>query len=314
MNLSYLYFSILIYLLAIPLSAQRFEIHGGLLLKTEITLGNQNTYLKIGSQAFGTMSYGDISVESGISFSIYEFSKRHTIPITGFAYSYEFFALGGIGQNSNLIGSTLSTTNTSFIFDPEGEGGFYGIGFGFNKDVLPKSLKSYGIRRGALLMRFSNQNHQIQIAFLNDFNIGWFNGEGTDYGITGSLKIGFTRIHNNSLQQIGLGLDLFTPQPDYNRSPRNHINSQDGRKNVWFTLPPYKNLFYGNFYAYGGYQKNHFSLYSQLGMNSYKSGAEIQNILHDGLGLNPRFPWPVDLPNKLYLETNGSLIYSTYDN
>ena len=289
--------------------AQTFNVSGGLLFKATLTLGNQNAYLKLGTSAFGTLSYNDVAIESGLSFSVYEFTKRHTIKTTGLAYTYDFFALAGIGQNSNLLGSTLSLANTSYLYNPSGKGGFNGIGFGFTRDVLPKTLRSYGLRRGALLMRFSNQQHQFQLTFLNDLKFGWFYGSGTDYGITGSLRLGYTRIHHESLQYLGFGIDLFTPQPDYNRSPRNPINSHDGRKNVWFTLPPYKDLFYGNFYVYGGYQENHLAFTSKIGINSVQSGAHVQNILHDGFGLNPRFPWPVEQKNKFYIESSGHIFY-----
>ncbi|WP_299311491.1 hypothetical protein [uncultured Aquimarina sp.] len=287
--------------------SQRFSADGGIMLKTEITLGNQNLWLKLGIFGFGTLNYGDISVESGLSFASYQILKRHTVKTNGLAYSYDFFALAGLGKNSNLLGSSISSMNTSIIFNPNGKGGFNGLGFGFSKDYLPKSLKSYGLKRGALLMRFSNADHNLHLVFQNDFSIGLFSGAGTDYGVTGSLDIGFTKITNlQTLYKLGIGIDLFTARPDYSRSPRNSINSDDQRKNVWFTLPPFKELFYGNLYAYGSYQENNFSIHSNVGINSQKAGAYIQNILHDGLGLNPRFPWSVETKDKIYLEVSGS--------
>lgn len=290
--------------------AQRFEANGGILIKAEITLGNQNQWLKLGIQSFGTLNYGDISIESGLSFASYQFLKRHTIKSSGLAYSYEFFTLGGIGKNSNLLGSSISEMNTTVIFNAKKKSGFNGIGFGFSKDVLPKQLKSYGLKRGMLLMRFSNANHNIHFAFLNDFKIGLFSGTGTDYGVTGTLNIGFTRIQDlETIHQLGFGIDLFTPRPDYSRSPRNQINSDDGRKNVWFTLPPLTDLFYGNLYSFGLYQEDHFSIYTKLGMNSQKAGAYIQNTLHDGIGLNPRFPWNVEANDKLYIEITGNVYH-----
>jgi len=294
------------------LYSQRFRADGGIMLKTEITLGNQNQWLKLGVFGFGTLNYGDISVESGLSFASYQFLKRHTVKTSGLAYSYEFFALAGIGKNSNLLGSSVSNLNTSIIFNPRGKGGFNGLGFGFSKDYLPKSLKTYGLRRGALLMRFSNANHNIHLTFQNDFSIGLFKGSGTDYGVTGSLDIGFTEITNpQTVYKLGIGIDLFTARPDYSLSPRNPINSDDGRKNVWFTLPPLKELFYGNLYAYGTYQENDFSVDSKLGINSQKAGAYIQNILHDGLGLNPRFPWLVEAKDKIFIEVSGNIFLNT---
>ncbi|KAA1246971.1 hypothetical protein [Aquimarina sp. RZ0] len=299
--------SFIIFLGCSMMYSQRFGANGGLMMKVEITLGNQNQWLKLGIFSFGTLNYGDMSVESGISFASYPFLKRHTVKTQGLAYSYEFFALGGIGKNDNLLGSSLSEINTTILFNSKEKSGFNGIGFGFSKEYLPKILKSYGLRRGALLMRFSNANHSIHVAFYNDFKIGWFHGAGTDYGVTGTLNIGFTRIQNdNTIHQFGIGIDLFTARPDYSLSPRNPINSDDGRKNVWYTLPPLKELFYGNVYAFATYQENNFSVHSKLGINSQKAGAYIQNILHDGLGLNPRFPWQVETRDKMYIEVSAN--------
>ncbi|MBW1298386.1 hypothetical protein [Aquimarina litoralis] len=292
--------------------SQRFSADGGVLLKAEITIGNQNQWLKLGAFGFGTLNYGDISAESGLSIVSYQFLKRHTVKKTGFAYSYEFFALAGIGKNSNLLGSSVSNINTSLIFNPNGQGGFHGLGFGFSKDYLPGKLKSYGLRRGAFLMRFSNSNHNIHFSFQNDFSIGLFKGSGTDYGVTGSLDIGFTNITNiQTIQKIGLGIDLFTARPNYSLAPRNPINSDDGRKNVWFTLPPFKDLFYGNVYGYATHQEDNYTIHAKLGFNSQKAGAYIQNILHDGLGLNPRFPWQIETKDKIFIEASGSLLLNT---
>lgn len=292
------------------LFSQRLRANSGILLNAQITLGNQNQWLQLGVFGFGTINYGDISLESGLSIAAYRFLKRHTVAKNGFGYSYEFFALGGIGKNSNLLGSSVSNMNSTIIVDPKGKGGFKGLGFGFGKDYLPKELKSYGLKRGAFLMRFSNARHNIHFAFLNDFKIGLFKGSGTDYGVTGSLDIGFTKIQDTkTIYQLGLGIDLFTPRPDYSRSPRNRVNSDDGRKNVWFTLPPYTDLFYSNLYTYSTYQSNEYTIHTKLGINSQKAGAYIQNTLHDGIGLNPRFPWLVETKDKLFLEIEGSLFF-----
>ena len=305
----------LIFLSCSFIYGQRFSADGGAMIKAEINLGNQNQWLKLSALGFGTLNYGDISVESGLSFASYQFLKRHTVKTTGFAYSYEFFALGGIGKNSNLLGSSLSKEHTSIIFNPQGESGFNGLGFGVSKDNLPNPLKSFGLKRGAFLMRFSNASHSIHFAFYNDLNIGLFKGAGTDYGVTGSLDLGFTNIiDSQTVYKSGIGIDLFTARPDYSQSPRNPINSNDGRKNVWYTLPPFKDLFYGNLYGYATYQENNFSVHSKIGINSQKAGAYIQNKLHDGLGLNPRFPWRVDTKDKIYIEISGSLFIETATN
>ncbi len=307
------YIFIIVFIIVIhKVQGQRLRADGGLLLKAEITLGNQNQWLKIGAFGFGTLNYGDASIESGVSFASYQFLKRHTKKTSGRGYSYEFFALGGIGKNTNLLGSSVSELNTAIIFNPNGEGGFNGFGFGFRKDHLPKDLKSYGIKRGQFIMRFGNADHSVHAVFSNDFKFGnIFNGERTDYATTGSLTLGFANIRDvHRVYQAGIGIELFTPQPDYSRSPRNTINSDDGRKNVWFTLPPFKDLFYANLYAFGTYQDENYELHSKIGVNSKWIGAYVQNTLHDGFGLNPRFPWNVEENDKLFFEITGSAIYT----
>ena len=312
LNLKSFTFSIaLIYALAytIPIYAQEFAVNGGVLAKAEITLGNQNQWLKLGVFGFGTLNYGDAAIESGVSFASYSFLKRHTVNQKGVAYGYEVYALGGIGGNSNLLGSSISDFNTSLLINLEGRGGFQGVGAGFGKDYLPGKLKPYGLRRGQFIVRSSIANHNIHIVFHNDVHLGnIFNGQGTDYGSTGALTIGFTEISGvDEVYQLGIGVDLFTARPNYSQSPRNPINSDDGRKNVWFTLPPYKDLFYGNLFVYGTYQNEFYTLSGKLGINSQKSGAFIQNTLHDGFGLNPRFPWDVTQTDRLFIELSGSL-------
>ncbi len=294
---------------------QELNIGGGIAVKAEITFGNQDQWLRAGILAFGVANYGDASVESGASFFGQLARKRHTKRASGFGYGYEAFALAGIGKNTDLLGSSISNQTNEVLFNPSGKGGFKGLGFGFEKETLPGVLRGYSTRRGALLMRFSNANHSIQLAFYNDFRFGNFiRGQSTDYAATGSLKIGFSRYQDpQTAYKLGVALELFTPEPDHSRSPENPINSDDGRKNVWFVLPPFKELFYANLYSYGTYQDGYRSLSGKLGLNSQKLGAFVQNTLHDGLGLNPRFPWNVRASDKLFLQLSGSLFEQVTD-
>lgn len=295
--------------------AQKLNANAGFLIKGTILLGNQNQWLQVGAFGFGALNYGDVSLESGLSFVSYQFAKRHTKKISGLAYSYEFFTLVGIGKNSNLLGSSVSKLNNEVIFNPNGKSGFMGLGLGFGKDYLPKSLKSYGIKNGQFLVRLSNANHSIHTIFTNDFKLGYFfNGERTDYANTGAFHVGFAAIQNRQrVYQAGIGIELFTSQPNYSKSPRNSLNSDDGRKNVWYTLPPYKDLFYANLYAFGAYQDSQYSVSARIGLNSQRLGAYVQNVLHDGVGLNPRFPWDVTQKDVLFIETSGSINHTITD-
>lgn len=260
--------------------------------------------------AIGTLGYGDAALESGFSIISGQLFKRHTQRTSGLFYGYDFFMLGGIGKNSNLLGSSLADFNTSLIFNTDGQSGFQGLGFGVQNEFLPHALSNFNNRKGKLLMRFSNANHSMHLVFINDMKLGRvFYGQGTDYGATGALSLGYSQIHTpHEASQVHVRLALFTPKPDYSKTPNNAKNSDDGRKNVWHTLPPFENLFYANLSVSASYQYREVSASANLGINSQKLGAYIQNTLHDGPGLNPRFPWNVKANDKLFFETSGSFI------
>ena len=295
---------------------QEINHNAGLLVKTEITLGNQNDWLKVGLFGFGAANYKGVAVESGFSIGITQLFKRHTFKIKGNGSFYEIFGLLGSGQNHDLLGSAVSTQNNNILIVPNTQGNFKGIGFGYEKETLPNPLKKYSLKRGKLLLRYSNNNSNYHLAFLNDFKAGkLFNGEGTDFGETGTLILGFTKRQSlNEIYQAGFGITLFTPPPDYSKSPRNKINADFGRKNVWFTKKDVPQIFYANTFAFGTFQKNNKSFHSKLGIESNKFGAFLQNKLHDGFGLNPRYPWNIDQKNKVYLELSASYLYNTTTN
>ncbi len=295
---------------------QKINTNGGVLLKADITLGNQNQWIKIGLGGFGTLSLGDFSIESGFSLAATQLLKRHHINTKDRSFTYDVFGLIGGGQNNNLLGSSVSNQNHSIIVNPYGKNNFKGVGIGFEKELFNNDLKSYSIRRGKVIMRYSSSNYSIHMIFLNDFRFGaLFNGEGTDYGETGTFIIGYTKVINTKeVYQAGVGLSLFTPQANYSLAPRNPVNSDDGRKNVWFVRDPYSRHFYSNIYLFGTYQNDIYTFHSKLGMNSEKLGAYIQNKLHDGFGLNPRFPWNIEAKDKLYYEIETALFYQTTGN
>jgi len=293
--------------------AQKIAHNEGLLLTTSITLGNQNDWLKVGVFAFGAVNYKGIAAEGGISVGLKQLFKRHTINTRGISKSYEVFGMLGGGQNDDLLGASVSTQHHTIFRTPLQNKSFAGIGFGFEQEFLPHTLNKYALKRGKFLLRFANNNTNVHLAFLNDFKAGkLFYGEGTDYGETVTLIIGVTQKRNDTEAfQVGYGITLFTPPPNYSLSPRNPINSDNGRKNVWYLAPDTPAIFYANSYAYGSYQSNQYSLHSKLGKNSAKMGANIQNKLHDGFGLNPRFPWDTTKKDRLYYEFAASLFYNT---
>tara|TARA_B100000809_G_scaffold35204_2_gene30977 strand:- start:16791 stop:17750 length:960 start_codon:yes stop_codon:yes gene_type:complete len=298
------------------LNGQNIHHNGGLLLTSQITLGNQNDWFKLGLFGFGAVNYRGIAIEGGVSLGLKQLFKRHTLSVRGRSYSYEFFGMLGGGQNQDLLGATTSTQNNTLFSTPLQNSSFLGIGFGYEKEILPNELKTYTLRRGKLLLRYSNNNANLHLAFLNDFKAGkLFYGEGTDYGETGTFSMGFTKKNNaKEAYEIGYGITLFTPPANYSRSPRNLKNSDNGRKNVWFTQGSAPQLFYANAFAYGNYQKESYSFHSKLGVESNKMGASIQNKLHDGFGLNPRYPWDTKKKNAVYYELEATLFYNTTAN
>ncbi len=291
---------------------QSFKSKLSFQIKAEWRLGNQNQLAKIGAYTFGTFSYKKVAFESGATVDLFWFYKKYGRKEKGVGYGYEYFVVGGYGDNHNLLGSAISLRN-DFVFLNKKQGtSFVGIGFGVNKDMLPAKWSTFNQRKGTFIIRYSAQDYSIHINTYNDFKIGnLFNGEGTDYGETGGAFIGYTKMgaNHHHLIQGGLVIDIFTPKPDYTRSPRNKTNSDDGRKNVWYTQKPFENLFLGNLYGYFHYQQSAYSLTSKLGVNSMKTGAYIQNKLHDGFGLNPRYPWDVSKNDSLFFECHGSIFY-----
>jgi len=245
---------------------------------------------------------GSIALYSGYLF------KKHTVKTSGFHFGYDAFILAGIGRNSNLLVSSF-IEDGPLLANLEDDNFFYGLGFGFQKEYLPNDLEVYNQRLGKILMRFSNSNHSLNLQFKNDFKFKrLFNGDGTDFGATGMFQIGFSKILNPlEIYHIGMGVSLFTPRPDYSKTPNNILNSDDGSKNVWHTIPANSKLFYTNLYVFGNYQNNSYSGFVKTGMNSQKLGAYIQNTLHDGFGLNPRFPWNVSANDLFYFEVNGAI-------
>ena len=285
--------------------------------QAKLVFGNQNQVLEIGAFGIVTANYNDFSAESAISLISGKPFRKHNAKHSGWMYGYEFYALGGVGDNDNFLGSSLSSFNTALIYNAKNKSKFSGLGFGFQKEFLSNDLAIFNVKRGKLVLRFSNSQHSIGVSFLNDLKLfPFFNGQASDFGATGSLEVSFSNITSNkSAYKTGIGLELFTPKADYSKTPNNLINSDDGRRNVWHTLSPHKDLFYANAYIFGSYTSVYYSASLKTGFNSEKLGAFVQNSLHDSFGLNPRFPWRIDKKDKILIEATGSFIkaFNTYE-
>jgi len=287
--------------------AQETRANGGLSLKAEFVFGSQNQQFKVGAYAFGAVNIGNFGVESGADASLYLFVKRNGVRMTGIGYAHEFFGMVGWGKNTNLLGSTIALLPTESVYNPKGEGGFGGFGFGVNKDFLPGNLRKFNSRRGNFLLRYSNSNYAFNLNFSNDMNAGPLKGQGTDLGATGSLIITAVEIRRYELRRLGVGLDVFTPEADYLQVPRNSKNSDDGWRNVWFNSNPFEDLFHANLYVDVSFQNNTYAWAGKVGVDSPKIGAYVQNSIHDSFGLYPRFSWPVQQKARLFYEFTANL-------
>lgn len=284
-------------------NAQQFSTNGALLLKAQITLGNQNQGVKIGAYGVANGRFGDIALEAGAGIYAGYVFKRHNAKTSDIHFGYDLFSLAGLGKNDNLLVSSFFI-DTPLLLENQNNQNFYGFGLGFEKEFLPHDLSEFDQRLAKFLLRFANANHSINIQFKNDLKLGRLvNGEGTDFGNTGSLYVSYSTIQSPfEAYLFGIGLQLFTPEADYSLTPNNPINSDDGSKNVWFTKGKHPHLFYANLFGFGSYQDEGVYVFAKAGVNSQKLGAYIQNTLHDSFGLNPRYPWDVSASDKLFVE------------
>lgn len=295
-----------------PLTSHGQKIHSniGILLKAKFILGNQNQGLQLGAHTFFAAHWNNAAVEGSLGLNTGYQIKKYSVNAAGFSWGYDGFILMGYGRNSNLLVSSL-VTDGPYVGVKNDDAFFYGLGLGVEKEHLPQPLNHFNQRLGKFILRLSTENESYHFLLKNDFRSGYtFLGEGTDFGMTGMVELGYSRIiDHHEILQFGIGTLLFTPDPDYGKTPTNPINSADGSKNVWFTEPPFANLFLGNLYAFGQYQKEFYHYGGHIGMNSEKYGAFAQNTLHDSFGLNPRFPWDVSARDRWYIQLHGGTNY-----
>ena len=196
------------------------------------------------------------------------------------------------------------------MFRASRSGDFAGVGFGFSRDRPSGSLAKFGVRRGHAIIRVGRGNESYHLHFANDFRAGPFWGEATDLGATGTLVLGYAHANRSRQRRVVLGFDMFTPVPDYLRAPSNPQNSDDGAKRSWFTTEPWADVFHGNLYVGLSEQQDDRLITMRAGVDSARLGAYIQNTIHDGFGLYPRYPWPTEQTAKPYVElalVTGSL-------
>ena len=273
-------------------------------LNVQVVFGTHNQYARASLTAFGNTAEHNIALEAGGGLWIQGTLRRFNANTSHWSTGYDAFALAGFGDNSNQLGSALLNTGAPIYFSNTAEKGFIGVGFGVTDEMFTGSLNKFSQRRGRAILRMANEKSSLQFVFANDLRDRLFWGEASDYGQTASFNIKYSHIRDERLLQLGLGLDLFTPQPDFNRSPDNAQNSADGRKRVWYTSEPWSELYNANFYVEVAGQNETKSWAAKIGIDNAKLGAFAQNVIHDEFGLTPRFAWPVEENPKLFFEAS----------
>lgn len=266
-----------------------------------ILLGTQQKAVNFGLSIFGTSTYKSTSVEGGININISPFLQKYGIYQHNFAGSIELFGLIGYGKNANLLGSNAGLTRHTAFYDYTVKNNFfYGAGLVAVLNQLTGDLKKFQNKQGGLILRFSDKQNSVAFNMINDVNARPFSKSGTDKGETARALLSYTTIKNDELFGVGIGLDMFTPEADYGVAPHSPSNSEENTRLVLVNTKPYDDLFHLNLFSSFVYQNDKLSFDGRFGVDNYKLGALVQNIIHDNFGLYPRFSWPVTKKGKIY--------------
>ncbi|PIQ16556.1 MAG: hypothetical protein COW67_02260 [Flavobacteriales bacterium CG18_big_fil_WC_8_21_14_2_50_32_9] len=266
-----------------------------------ILLGTQEKALNFGISIFGTSTYKSTSVEGGINVNISPFFQKYGIYQGNFAGSIEFFGLIGYGKNANLLGSNVGITRHTAFYDyTKTRNFFYGAGLVAVLNQTTGNLKKFDNKQGGLILRFSDKQNSVAFNMVNDVNARPFSKSGTDKGNTARAILSYSTIKNDELFGVGIGLDMFTPEADYGVVPHSHTNSEEDTRLVLVNTKPYDHLFHFNLFSSFVYQNDKLNFDARFGVDNYKLGALVQNIIHDNFGLYPRFSWPITQKGKFY--------------
>lgn len=277
-----------------------------------ILLGTQEKAFNFGVSIFGTSTYKSTSVEGGININISPFFQKYGVYQGNFAGSTEFFWLIGYGKNANLLGSNVGLTRHTAFYDyTKTHNFFYGAGLVAVLNEATGNLKKFQNKQGGLILRFSDKQNSVAFNMVNDVNARPFSKSGTDKGNTARALISYTTIKNDELFGVGIGLDMFTPEADYGVAPHSHTNSEEDTRLVLVNTKPYDDLFHLNLFSSFVYQNNDISFDGRFGVDNYKLGALVQNIIHDNFGLYPRFSWPVTQKGRFYSLLDFNVPFNT---
>jgi len=273
-------------------------------VSVNILLGTQLKALNVGLSIFGTTTYrSETSLEGGVNLNLSPFMQKYGIYKGDFSSSIEMFGLVGYGQNKNLLGSNIGLTkHTSFYDYTVKDGHFYGAGLSVILNKINGDLSKFQNKQGGFIFRFSEKQNSVTFNMVNDVNARPYSKSGSDKGSTARVMLSYSTIKGVELYGFGFGLDMFTPEADYSKAPRGHINDDDGMVAVLINTKPYDDLYHLNLFTSIVYQNQsrNINVDGRVGVDSYKLGALVQNAIHDNFGLYPRFSWPVTKKAKFY--------------
>jgi RHS repeat-associated protein len=261
---------------------------------------------KIGFTAsvFSTVPGKNVSFEFGANITISKYSKMLNNATGGGTFkNIQVFAMGGRGDNSNLLGSNSTGAGIS-LFDPKGGSGFVGVGYSVNFNIFSGGLSELSNQTGGVLLRKSFGSNNIGFSMFNDFGKAPHWGGNTDFGITGTGDVTFTRgLGKNESVSVGVFFRDITGIPDtsqerssdktsdgssrlehrdYENSPRYNPDNPEG---VYRTKGENKDLNFGILGIKGSYSRpglgGGISFYRYGG----KQGALFQDPIHNRLPL-----------------------------
>ncbi len=304
---------ILLFLLLSQIS-KGVSLRTGLNIGANVTFGTQiqsfNLCLDVTSSLFheNLISKNGNSILINGSFNYELYNRKFGVKNYGSGIRYSLKALAGWNSALNLAGSIISTTSTNYLIDYSHPSSFNGIGAGIDVNYQFGKLKKFNNRRGNFLGLFSNDKFIYHFNLSNDFKSGILRGKGGDMGETGSFIIKVAHINDNFTDIYGAGLELFTPKPDYSKDPTRQKNSDNDSKIVLASTKPFDDVYHGNIFGLFSRTSNEFTTELKLGVDSKKIGANVQNWLHDTFGLYPRFEWPIEEKNKIFIEAKGGVL------
>jgi len=265
---------------------ENITFHSGVKLTGALSGLNQGVGFTY--SAFATYTSSNVSAEIGMNFTRIFYKKWLNNKTGGGQYSnFQLSGMIGIGDNSNLLGSNITSAGISF-FDESANGGFIGLGYSYNINHFTGGLAELSNKTGGLLIRGSFGNNGLSFTMFNDVDIFPHFGGGTDYGITGTGGFKYTRgISENTTTSIGFNFVDVTGKPDVrgerqpNNHPRNNPNNPEG---VYKTIGLNKDLNFGILGLTFSYSKNG----SNASISAFRyggaQGAMFQDPIHNCSG------------------------------